>query len=250
MNNCKIGCMSNITISREKLADAHRLVEEVEEAFNTSIPPISIQISNRADVKAFATVFRSAEHSYQGKRISCSNAKSYAPSTYAAVEIYTLEDNKFPIVLFFKTLQDIEDFAEGYLRAVETVPSPSRRIVEPEPVPQETAFNEEHKAARIAPEKSTRIVRRDSFEVNPFAETFLDTMLTILLVAGWIFAIGLLASCVFIAFKGRMYYYIPVGILLAAAILLSYYFIWAINKVIINMSRSLYNINERLKDME
>lgn len=241
--------MSNITVSQEKLANAPQLIEEVKEAFNTSIPPISIQISNRADVNAFATIFKSAEHSYHGKRISCKNAKSFAPSTYAAVEIYTLENDRFPIELFFKSIQDIEDFAEGYIWAVETTPAPIEVSPEPEPA-QETIAEEEHTVARTAPRENRRTVRRDSFEVNPFAETLLDTMLKIVLTVGWILAIGSIIVSIFIAVDMEAYYIIILGVLAAAIILLTYYFVWAINKVVINMSRSLYNINERLKDNE
>lgn len=241
--------MSNINVSHEKLAHAPQFIEEVKEAFNTSIPPISIQIDNREDVKSFAMIFKSKEHSYHGKRISCKNAKSFAPSTYAAVEIYTLENDRFPIELFFKSIQDLEDFADGYLRAVETVPAPTERTLEPTPTPQKV-IKEEHTVTGTSPRENKRNVRRDSYEVNPFAETLLDTVLKIVLVIGWTLAVGSIVVSIFLAAEMEQYFIILLGVLGAAIILLTYYSVWAINKVIINMSRSLYNINERLKDNE
>lgn len=241
--------MSNITVSQEKLANASLLIEEVKEAFNTSVPPISILISNRADLKAFATIFKSAEHSYHGKRISCKNAKSIAPSTYAAAEIYTLENDRFPIELYFKATQDLEDFADGYLRAVATVPAPVERIHEPI-AKERTTIEEEQTTGKSTPKEHRRTVLRDKYEVNPFAETFLDTVLKIYMVFGWILAIGSIAVSIFLAAEMESYYIILLGVLAAALFLLTYYFIWAINKVVINMSRSLYNINENLKNAE
>ena len=133
-----------ITISKSKLENESQLIEEIKDAFNTAIPPICIALDNREDIKVFASIFKSPEHGYHGKRISCKNAKSYAPSTYAAAEIYTLETDKFPIELFFKSIQDLEDFADGYLRAVETIPAPIERI--PEQTPKEESHAEKESA--------------------------------------------------------------------------------------------------------
>lgn len=238
-----------ISISKKSLENASKLVAEVKEAFNTSVPPVCITINNRDEVKAFATIFKSAEHSYHGKRITCKNAKSFAPSTYAAAEIYTLESDRFPIDLFFKSIEDVKDFADGYLRAVETIPAPIERV--PEVEHAQKAVPEEN-AAIIKPRESDKknIIHRHYYEVNPFAETLLDTMLKIMLTIGWILAIGSIGASIYLAAEMEEHYIIVLGILAATAILLTYYFVWAINKVVINMSRSLYNINESLKDIE
>lgn len=236
-----------ISVSNDKLSNPQQFIEEVNEAFKSTMPPIGFEIAQGEDVAVFAKVFNSAEHSYRGKRISCKNAKSFAPLTYAAVEIYTIERDKFPIVLFFKSILDIEDFAEGYLRAIETTPPPTDSYIEPVSV-QEAAETEPVESV-TSPRKAKR-KRGRYYEVNPFAEALLDTMLKITLAVGWTMAIATIVASIFIAIDMDAYYIIFLGILAAAFLLLLYYSSWAIYKVIINISRNLFNINERLTDCE
>lgn len=227
-----------ISITESFLENTALLVEEVKNAFNTSIPPICISISNKADVACFAKVFKSSEHCYLGKRILCKSATSFAPSTFAAAEIYLLEDEKFPIQLSFKSISEIEDFADGYLQAVDSTPAPTSRML---------GNNISVVAEKTEEKPRKKPSRRDPFEVNPFAESLLDTMLKILLGIGWALAIATLIVFFIIALDMGQSYMAILGLLSAAVILIGYYAIWALNKVIINISRTLYNINENLK---
>ena len=40
-----------ITVSKSKLSNANAFIEEVKEAFNSSIPPVCFEISNREEVE-------------------------------------------------------------------------------------------------------------------------------------------------------------------------------------------------------
>lgn len=224
-----------ITVSQSKLSDANAFIEEVKEVFNSAIPPVYFEISSREEVEAFANLFKSTEHGYFGKKISCKSANSFAPANYTAAEIYSLNADKYPIELSFKSIANLQDFAVGYMKAVDTLPAPTPETS----VPQSSEKKE--------PRKPTP----DMYEVNPFAEKYLNFFLTIHLIVGWVLAIisvvsGIVLGCS--SYGEFTLLYIFAGIIAGIIILFSTYSLWAVNKVVINMSRNLFNINERLKN--
>ena len=227
-----------ITVSQSKLSDANAFIEEVKEAFNSAIPPVYFEISSREEVEAFANLFKSTEHGYFGKKISCKSANSFAPSNYTAAEIYSLNADKYPIELSFKSIANLQDFAVGYMKAVDTLPTPA-----PETSVPQSSENPGKKEAR----KPTP----DMYEVNPFAEKYLNFFLTIHLIIGWVLAIIIVVSGIVLGTSSYSEFsllFIFAGILAGILILYSTYSLWAVNKVVINMSRNLFNINERLKN--
>ena len=226
-----------ITVSQSKLSDANAFIEEVKEAFNSAIPPVYFEISSREEVEAFANLFKSTEHGYFGKKISCKSANSFAPANYAAAEIYSLNADKYPIELSFKSIANLQDFAVGYMKAVDTLPAPTPETS----VPQSS---EKKEARKPTP---------DMYEVNPFAEKYLNFFLTIHLIIGWVLAIISVVSGIVLGTSSYSEFsllFIFAGILAGILILYSTYSLWAVNKVVINMSRNLFNINERLKNKE
>lgn len=229
-----------ITVSQSKLSDANAFIEEVKEAFNSAIPPVYFEISSRKEVEAFANLFKSTEHGYFGKKISCKSANSFAPANYTAAEIYSLNADKYPIELSFKSIANLQDFAVGYMKAVDTLPAP----VPETSVPQSSENPEKKEARKPTP---------DMYEVNPFAEKYLNFFLTIHLIIGWVLAIfsvvsGIVLGCS--SYGKFSLLYIFAGIIAGIIILFSTYSLWAVNKVVINMSRNLFNINERIKNKE
>ena len=229
-----------ITVSQSKLSDANAFIEEVKEAFNSAIPPVYFEISSRKEVEAFANLFKSTEHGYFGKKISCKSANSFAPANYTAAEIYSLNADKYPIELSFKSIANLQDFAVGYMKAVDTLPAPV-----PETSVPRSSENPEKKEAR----KPTP----DMYEVNPFAEKYLNFFLTIHLIIGWVLAIISVVCGIVLGTSSYSEFsllFIFAGIIAGILILYSTYSLWAVNKVVINMSRNLFNINERLKNKE
>ena len=227
-----------ISVSQSKLSDANAFIEEVKEAFNSAIPPVYFEISSREEVEAFANLFKSTEHGYFGKKISCKSANSFAPANYTAAEIYSLNADKYPIELSFKSIANLQDFAVGYMKAVDTLPAP----VPETSVPQSSENPEKKEARKPTP---------DMYEVNPFAEKYLDFFLTIHLIIGWVLAIISVVSGIVLGTSSYSEFsllFIFAGILAGILILYSTYSLWAVNKVVINMSRNLFNINERLKN--
>lgn len=229
-----------ITVSQSKLSDANAFIEEVKEAFNSAIPPVYFEISSREEVEAFANLFKSTEHGYFGKKISCKSANSFAPSNYTAAEIYSLNADKYPIELSFKSIANLQDFAVGYMKAVDTLPAP----VPETSVPQSSENPGKKEARKPTP---------DMYEVNPFAEKYLNFFLTIHLIIGWVLAIisvisGIVLGCS--SYSELSLLFIFAGIFAGILIIYSTYSLWAVNKVVINMSRNLFNINERLKNKE
>lgn len=226
-----------ITVSQSKLSDANAFIEEVKEAFNSAIPPVYFEISSREEVEAFANLFKSTEHGYFGKKISCKSANSFAPSNYTAAEIYSLNADKYPIEMSFKSIANLQDFAVGYMKAVDTLPAPAP----------------ETSATQSSEKKGPRKPTPDMYEVNPFAEKYLNFFLTIHLIIGWVLAIisvvcGIVFGCS--SYSEFSLLFIFAGIFAGILILYSTYSLWAVNKVVINMSRNLFNINERLKNRE
>ena len=230
-----------ITVSQSKLSDANAFIEEVKEAFNSAIPPVYFEISSRKEVEAFANLFKSTEHGYFGKKISCKSANSFAPANYTAAEIYSLNADKYPIELSFKSIANLQDFAVGYMKAVDTLPAP----VPETSVPQSSENPGKKEARKPTP---------DMYEVNPFAEKYLNFFLTIHLIIGWVLAIfsvvsGIVLGCSS-SYSEFSLLFIFAGIFAGILILYSTYSLWAVNKVVINMSRNLFNINERIKNKE
>lgn len=224
-----------ITVSQSKLSDANAFIEEVKEVFNSAIPPVYFEISSREEVEAFANLFKSTEHGYFGKKISCKSANSFAPANYTAAEIYSLNADKYPIELSFKSIANLQDFAVGYMKAVDTLPAPTPETS----VPQSSEKKE--------PRKPTP----DMYEVNPFAEKYLNFFLTIHLIIGWVLAIIIVVSGIVLGSSSYSEFsllFIFAGIFAGILILFLTYSLWAVNKVVINMSRNLFNINERIKN--
>ena len=230
-----------ITVSKSKLSNANAFIEEVKEAFNSAIPPVCFEISNREEVEEFAVLFKSSEHGYFGKKISCKSADNLVPSNCTASEIFCLKGNKYPIELSFKSIANLEDFATGYMKAVGTLSAPTQETS----VPQSSDEQEKQE------KKESKKLIPDLYEVNPFAERFLNLILTIHLIVGWLLAIICVVwGIVFAITSHGEYGFLSVfmGIISGIVVLLSFYSTWAINKVVINMSHNLFNINERLKN--
>ncbi len=88
------------------------------------------------------------------------------------------------------------------------------------------------------------------YSVNPNAEYVLSGVATAILVIGWIFAIaGIIVGIVAAAEQGEWAYFLA-GVLGGGLILLVFYIIWAELKVIINISRNLYNIQDELENLK
>ena len=229
-----------ITVSQSKLSDANAFIEEVKEVFNSAIPPVYFEISSREEVEAFANLFKSTEHGYFGKKISCKSANSFAPANYTAAEIYSLNADKYPIELSFKSIANLQDFAVGYMKAVDT-------LLAPVPVPETSV----PQSSENPEKKESRKPTPDMYEVNPFAEKYLNFFLTIHLIIGWVLAIISVVSGIVLGTSSYSEFsllFIFAGIIAGILILYSTYSLWAVNKVVINMSRNLFNINERLKN--
>lgn len=228
-----------ITVSQSKPSDANAFIEEVKEAFNSAIPPVYFEISSREEVEAFANLFKSTEHGYFGKKISCKSANSFAPANFTAAEIYSLKADKYPIELSFKSIANLQDFAVGYMKAVDTLPAPT-------PAPETSVPQSSEK-------KEARKPTPDMYEVNPFAEKFLNFFLTIHLIIGWVLAIISVVCGIVLGTSSYSEFsllFIFAGIIAGILILYSTYSLRAVNKVVINMSRNLFNINERIKNKE
>ena len=88
------------------------------------------------------------------------------------------------------------------------------------------------------------------YSVNSAAEGLLNVFLTIHVIIGWIFAIAALAVSIYFAQEMVMPALIIVGAVAALLILFIFYFGWAMYKLFINISRNLFNINERIKSID
>lgn len=82
--------------------------------------------------------------------------------------------------------------------------------------------------------------------VNPSAESILSSVAGVILAFGWVLAIIGIAVGIFAAKEEGVIIYAIAGVVGGAIILFSFYVLWAQLKVIVNMSRSLYNINDAL----
>ena len=84
------------------------------------------------------------------------------------------------------------------------------------------------------------------FLVNPSAESVLNSVAGVILVFGWVLAIIGVGVGIYAAKEEGVFLYAIAGVIGGALIIFSSYIIWAQFKVIVNMSRSLYNINDAL----
>ena len=87
-----------------------------------------------------------------------------------------------------------------------------------------------------------------NYSVNPKAESILDGIATTVLIIGWLIAIAGAFVGIMAAYEEEVVGYAVLGVLGGALILLIFYVIWARLKVIVNMSRNLFNIHEALLD--
>ena len=88
------------------------------------------------------------------------------------------------------------------------------------------------------------------YSVNPNAENVLNGVAATILVIGWIFAVvGIIAGIAAAIDQGEWFYALA-GFLGGGLILLMFYIVWAELKVIINISRSLYNIQDELESLK
>lgn len=88
------------------------------------------------------------------------------------------------------------------------------------------------------------------YSVNPNAENVLNGVAATILVIGWIFAIAGIVVGIAAAVQQGEWIYALAGVLGGGFILLLFYIIWAELKVIINISRSLYNIQDDLENLK
>ena len=113
----------------------------------------------------------------------------------------------------------------------------------------ETIKNEEHNESVKESEKTIKDKPNeredDTFEVNPRAENIADRVAGIILVLGWIIGIILVLLGIFAAGDGEI---VSLFISLGGVIyILLSYVIWAFIKMLVNMSRNLFNIKDILK---
>ena len=87
---------------------------------------------------------------------------------------------------------------------------------------------------------------KKNYSVNPNAENILNAVATIGLAIGWVLAIISIIVGIAVASQEEIVGYALVGILAGGVILLIAYITWAQLKVIVNISRSLYNINDAI----
>ena len=86
------------------------------------------------------------------------------------------------------------------------------------------------------------------YSVNPKAEGILDGIATTVLIIGWVIAIIGAIVGIALAIEDEVAVYALLGVLGGALVLLIFYVIWARLKVLINMSRNLFNIHEELQN--
>lgn len=123
---------------------------------------------------------------------------------------------------------------------------------------QEAAIFEEEKKQRAEGEKRAReeeSIRRlaevsinQQFEVNPNAEKILNSIATAFIVVSWIIGIILIIVGIIVASEGSSFE-MPAaiaGIVFGVIQILIGYIAWASLKVVVNISRNLYNINSNL----
>ena len=242
---------------------------EVRKAFESAIPPVVISIDKRENVEPFTALFQS-ERGYLGKRVSCKHAKSGSFGNFTINELFSFDEDRFPILLSFKQIAELEDFAKGWARTFERAAAPVEQTqplaavqgTEQSQMPKQEVPNtnkgritlDEVKAEQDNATASSKTVAGiqvvvQEFTVNPFAESILDTCLKLELILGWILAIGAFFVGIIGATNGDGLegLYIGISIPAAALILLVSYIIWARGKIIINISRNLFNINAKLK---
>lgn len=88
------------------------------------------------------------------------------------------------------------------------------------------------------------------YSVNPNAENVLNGVAATILIIGWIFAIAGIVVGIAGAVEQGEWIYALAGVLGGGFILLLFYIIWAELKVIINISRNLYNIQDELENLK
>jgi hypothetical protein len=262
--------MSNI-ISNTDFSDIPAFVDAVKEALESSIPPISFSIDNKENVGLFVQFFQS-NNGYLGRRIACKHALSGSIINFTVKEIYQFKDERFPITLSFKQKRDVEDFANGWLRFMDEESKLSESVEDTQPKEQEPKSAEQKPSMNNPVEETKKSSEYDfikdisssndnkqetmpqsspqQYAVNPMAEDILDTILKINLILGWVLALAALVGSIVLAASEELYFIIVLGILAGALILLITYLIWARFKVIINISRNLFNINSKLKEKE
>ena len=235
--------MSSINITRQDL-ERPELHEEIISLLGSS-PSVNFVIISREDLEGFVRVVTPNQKGYLGRKISCKHAQSNMPMNYFAKEIYLFSNEKYPIELSFKTIEDLEDFALGYNKASITIPAPTPttgNTIEEKVVQPSKSFN--------PVQQTTAKSSIDDSTVNRKAESFLNTVLIVLKVFSWVVAIGfVLTSIINIVIKGHFAITLG-GIIGAGLILLYYYLIWAVFKVFLNMSNNLFGIREDLRSLK
>ncbi len=239
--------MKTILITSDSIQDPDKLIETIRSAFNNEIPPVWFSFERRDVIEAFTKAVRSDNRGFYGKRALCHHAKNAMQINLTANEVFTLSLDKYPVSLGFKSIGDLEDFAVGYTLAAENAPGWI-----PAPSEEAKAEDKSKKAVdtKAVNEKIDMSAPRDSikeYPVNPLAESIMDTILKISVFVGWIFAILAVVIGIFWSIETSTVYWAFIGIIAGAIILILYYSAWALNKVIVNISRNLFNINEQLK---
>lgn len=89
--------------------------------------------------------------------------------------------------------------------------------------------------------------KKSPYEVNPTAENVLDTVLKVFLVIGLVGAA--ITVIVAIGISDKWNEWAPLKALLPIAVFtaVAVFILWAVGKVMINISRNLYNINDALR---
>ena len=182
----------------------------------------------------------------------CIAQGSSMPTSYTVKDIYFFNKNRFPVIFLFKTINEIEDFAIGWKRLTETTPLP----VSTEPgteSPSHEPFQEGN--ALLATTSAERKEKKKEPKVNPMAETILDFVSQFWIAIGWIISISLLIVGFILGFElcDEEWYGVLIGLVfgtLAGGLsLITYYFLWATVKIVINISNNLYRIDEKLGDL-
>ena len=222
-------------------------IEDINNALN-SAPSVCFSISNREDLNAFVKAIAPKQKGYLGRKISCKHANSNMPMNYSAKEIFSFTSDKYPLELHFKSQQDLEDFAIGYDKAAQTIPAP-KEVVNSEKIVISAADPANKGRRQEEARRGTTESNQDKYSANPRAEGFLNTLLIILKIVSWVLAIGSILFAIVSVLEGLNPLFVLSGFLGGGLILLYYYFIWALFKVVLNISNNLFGIRAEIKDI-
>lgn len=228
----------------EKPKEKHgkRILEEVKEQFKEGSISARAHFETMADIEDFAAVVGQEyslvgiEAAPEGSTFECKISGMLSSKQYPVKKIMY----NTPCYVSFEDLGEVKLFAATVKEYLSQEAKNKAEKAERERVKdnQQNAVTQRAQAEELPKQ----------YPVNPLAENILDTLLKINLIFGWVLAIGGFIAVCIISISEEAYPAILLGILGGAIILFITYVIWARVKVSINISRNLFNINEKIKD--